>query len=491
MKVIKFEPGLIPVLKHQEHDQSSHGNWAAGSLWKSKSQDGKTILNYQGEKGKLSITIPDEIAKNPDYKDAINNFVKRVEGMQSEYPIPDLEMRFSAGESTKAGHIATTYSASLDGVPQTTSMDFSEAVLKNPVGGGLAEYALAHEWGHGLDTRSRETAAKQGARFSQAKFEDDSIPMTDYGYSSDREAYAEAFAIKFLNSHKGGVWRNNTEQTDKWEEVFKIFELDSLKKAKGERVSFLVKDTFDANNPPVLIEDYTPPVEKHAQHNQADHGNWAKGGNGLGIEETMALLTRSDPIKRKIYDAENSLAPKKEKTKAPDYPKIDDFPSKDEYDKAYKEYSKKWMAWVVDEQANIVSKTGEDLLDGTPSGVRKYVEKIIKEDWFIEQFGDGSSLPKIEVKVGDSSVAGRHILSFQKDRATGRIVKTRHEIAIDRQFTKDETAILHEISHYATAINQTENNQSEGLRANLRRNSGPGPDPFPWPGQKPPALFRA
>jgi hypothetical protein len=28
MKVIKFAPGLIPVLKHQEHDQSSHGSWA-------------------------------------------------------------------------------------------------------------------------------------------------------------------------------------------------------------------------------------------------------------------------------------------------------------------------------------------------------------------------------------------------------------------------------------------------------------------------------
>ena len=27
-KVIRFEPGLIPLLKHQEHDQSTHGNWA-------------------------------------------------------------------------------------------------------------------------------------------------------------------------------------------------------------------------------------------------------------------------------------------------------------------------------------------------------------------------------------------------------------------------------------------------------------------------------
>jgi hypothetical protein len=31
VKVIKFAPGLVPVLKHQEHDQSSHGSWADGS----------------------------------------------------------------------------------------------------------------------------------------------------------------------------------------------------------------------------------------------------------------------------------------------------------------------------------------------------------------------------------------------------------------------------------------------------------------------------
>ncbi len=30
LKVIRFEAGLIPVLKHQEHDQSTHGSWARG-----------------------------------------------------------------------------------------------------------------------------------------------------------------------------------------------------------------------------------------------------------------------------------------------------------------------------------------------------------------------------------------------------------------------------------------------------------------------------
>lgn len=31
MKVIKFAPGLVPVLKHGEHDQKDHGKWADGS----------------------------------------------------------------------------------------------------------------------------------------------------------------------------------------------------------------------------------------------------------------------------------------------------------------------------------------------------------------------------------------------------------------------------------------------------------------------------
>lgn len=30
VKVIRFAPGLRPVIKHQEHDQSTHGNWATG-----------------------------------------------------------------------------------------------------------------------------------------------------------------------------------------------------------------------------------------------------------------------------------------------------------------------------------------------------------------------------------------------------------------------------------------------------------------------------
>ena len=30
MTVIKFAPGLKPVLKHAQHDQQTHGSWANG-----------------------------------------------------------------------------------------------------------------------------------------------------------------------------------------------------------------------------------------------------------------------------------------------------------------------------------------------------------------------------------------------------------------------------------------------------------------------------
>jgi hypothetical protein len=29
--IVRFQPGLKPIIKHQSHDQSSHGNWASGS----------------------------------------------------------------------------------------------------------------------------------------------------------------------------------------------------------------------------------------------------------------------------------------------------------------------------------------------------------------------------------------------------------------------------------------------------------------------------
>jgi hypothetical protein len=48
MKVIKFTPGLIPVFKHQEHDQSSHGSWAGDSVSFKQDRNSLTMQDKNG-----------------------------------------------------------------------------------------------------------------------------------------------------------------------------------------------------------------------------------------------------------------------------------------------------------------------------------------------------------------------------------------------------------------------------------------------------------
>jgi putative metallohydrolase (TIGR04338 family) len=49
MKVIKFAPGLIPVFKHQEHDQSSHGNWAGDGVSFKQDRNSLTMQDKSGQ----------------------------------------------------------------------------------------------------------------------------------------------------------------------------------------------------------------------------------------------------------------------------------------------------------------------------------------------------------------------------------------------------------------------------------------------------------
>ena len=143
--------------------------------------------------------------------------------------------------------------------------------------------------------------------------------------------------------------------------------------------------------------------------------------------------------------------------------KLEDFDgNQDAYDRVAKEYNKKWTAWAVESQADILTDSGNNLLNGTPAGVKKYVEEVIKADWFVGKFGDGKSLPPIDVKTGNG-VAGSHRLGIVQDRASGKIVEKIHSIILNRQFTKDEATILHEISHYATTISATKSFSGHGI----------------------------
>jgi hypothetical protein len=68
-KIIRFEPGLIPILKHQEHDQSSHGNWAKGI-----SDEDEELINQMSTMGPAKEDILNAIkgGEQAGYQDLID-----------------------------------------------------------------------------------------------------------------------------------------------------------------------------------------------------------------------------------------------------------------------------------------------------------------------------------------------------------------------------------------------------------------------------------
>ena len=296
--------GLTLVMeKHGTHDQKTHGNWANSwttgarttpdDKWLIDNWGDKTTFTRNDPKGLLLFSIPNSLIDDPRYQGTIQLSLDTLEKLQDSYPLRT-RVDFVAGDKLEGGFLGETFSASVDGVPAPSKIILAEGLLKPNAEKDILVHTITHEWGHAQDSRTADASRQHADKLVAAGVWNGDIPMTDYGFTNDREAYAEAFAIKFNGAHKGGVWSQNVPQTDKWEEVFKIFELDSLKKAKGERVSFLVKDTFDANNPPVLIENYTPPVQKHGTHDQKTHGNWATGGMGAGVADSILLRVREN-----------------------------------------------------------------------------------------------------------------------------------------------------------------------------------------------------
>jgi len=220
-------------------------------------------------------------------------------------------------------------------------------------------------------------------------------------------------------------------------------------------------EIIDPSHPDLIPAPLEEDVQKHQEHDQKTHGSWATGGNGLGIKEVIRLHKSSDPLARKIYAAEQSFDARFPEEQ-PLHPTREAGESAEDYDKRYKEYTEKHKEWAINQHRNIVTKTGERLLDGSPEGVKKYVEEIIGQDWFIEAFGDGSSLPPLTVAVKADVGAGRHRLQTVTDGADNIITAT-NEISVDEQVVKDERVILHEIAHYATAISLTKPYEGHGV----------------------------
>jgi len=240
--------------------------------------------------------------------------------------------------------------------------------------------------------------------------------------------------------------------------------------------------TFDVVYPDLGVK-HGVKVEKHLQgkHDQSSHGSWAqgthlnavKGGHSLTTREMLDLRKQKyDPLQNKIYGAEalfkESVMGKDHyeemRKNQPQAPKSSDFESRDDYVRAFKDYRKAHTVWARESHKFIVSDLGKKNLNGTLSGVKKYITTVIDDPWFVENFGSGNLLRKtLEIKTSNSmTLSGSYAFGVIINRGTGR-EKTTSEFKIDSHYSFSESTLLHEIAHYATAISEENPHAAHGV----------------------------
>ena len=142
MNVIKFAPGLIPVLKHEEHDQSSHGNWAGETS--ATISENEVYAKYQGlkledmEEYKLNwytqkgVQLNNELRANKTDPALIGKAVKELDSAIARAPkFPNKEVYRVAPSFLAKGMEVGTVIEDL-GYQSTTIADLSK-----PENGGL------------------------------------------------------------------------------------------------------------------------------------------------------------------------------------------------------------------------------------------------------------------------------------------------------------------------------------------------------------------
>jgi putative metallohydrolase (TIGR04338 family) len=208
------------------------------------------------------------------------------------------------------------------------------------------------------------------------------------------------------------------------------------------------------------VEDFFDKMEKHQEHDQSTHGNWAdgsQGGNGLSHREVYQLQNMQDSLMRKVYDAEEKYQPNVQRQlPKPFAPSRTEYQDSASYDKAFKEYSKAFDEWSRESTKNIKSTTGEKHLDGSKAGVQKYVDDVTSADWFIERFGNGGVIGTPKVSLASLRAAGQYVFGTKNGVGYSKL-------AIDKGFSQAEPVILHELAHYATAISINKSHAGHGV----------------------------
>lgn len=220
---------------------------------------------------------------------------------------------------------------------------------------------------------------------------------------------------------------------------------------------------------------------KHGDHDQSEHGNWSQGsqsGNGKSPAQVYEEnKMNSDKDVDKVYSAGKKLKGDTSKVdaKIAENNKIADKLNSDfraglisraELEKGFKEYKSAHKEAVKEKYTNIRSSVGEKHLNGKLSGIKNYVAEVTSKEWFVEKFGDQKNFPTLEIKqMNGRTVAGRYEFGGIKEyigNGESRYVASISTLNINSLNLKDESTLIHEIAHYATALSATEKYEGHG-----------------------------
>jgi len=242
MTVIKFAPGLKPVLKHAQHDQKTHGNWADGS---------------QGSVSELS---------DSDIQDILQN-TKTVEGMYQKVAerlgktlkpkiavIPEGEENLYRGLS----NLERDAQQLIDGkIPFTPMQTWGQGIYATPDKQDAGSYGQVIRMK--LDRQAKILRGEPEPPFF--------VDTTSNPYKSDFIDFP-----RLLPKITSGEI-DNFSLSDAYNIYYAGKGYDGYQPHGGEIV------LFNGTHLTVNKTDIGTAVTKHGTHDQQTHGNWADSGS--------------------------------------------------------------------------------------------------------------------------------------------------------------------------------------------------------------------
>ena len=241
---ILFEPGLKPIIKHQQHDQKTHGSWATG-VSELSDDDYRDIVYSAKTVEEAYTTIAKRLGKSmkPQVaelsEDEINIYRGVVNVERDTKRLLDGKIKFTDFQTWGQGiYVDPTKERAADyGTVLGLRLDPSAKILRGEM-----------EWDRGIDIRWQNENARVRGQWASDFVDMSRIKMNldDFG----RPNYSVSDLKNLYWASKG---------------------YDGFSPHGGEMVLF--------NADKLTLNRST--VQKHGTHDQKTHGNWATGGTTI------------------------------------------------------------------------------------------------------------------------------------------------------------------------------------------------------------------